>query len=139
MKNRIIWLIILFSAFIPHLQAKDYNILDFGAKEDRLSTEAIQKAIDECSAAGGGRVIVPAGTFITGTVFLKSNVNLNLENGSVLKGSTNLNDYSRVGRSPGIIYCEDAVNVGISGKGTIDGSGDSTGKSENETDQHNNK
>lgn len=124
MRNRIIWLIILFPAFI-HLQAKDYNILDFGAEEGRLSTAAIQKTIDECSEAGGGKVIVPAGTFITGTVFLKSNVNLYLENGSVLKGSTNLNDYSRRCLSPGIIYCEDAINVGISGTGTIDGSGDS--------------
>jgi polygalacturonase len=124
MRNRIIWLIILFPAF-THLQAKEYSILDFGAKEGQLSTTAIQKAIDECSEAGGGRVIIPAGTFITGTVFLKSNVNLYLENGSVLKGSTNLNDYSRQGRSPGITYCEDAINVGISGTGTIDGSGDS--------------
>lgn len=124
MRNRIIWLIILFPAFIQ-LQAKDYSILDFGAEEGQLSTAAIQKAIDECAKAGGGRVIVPAGTFITGTVFLKSNVNLYLENGSVLKGSTNLNDYSRQGRSPGIIYCEDAINVGISGTGTIDASGDS--------------
>ncbi len=124
MKNRILWLIIFFSVFIK-LQAKEYNILDFGAIEGQLSTAAIQRAIDECSEAGGGRVIVPAGTFITGTVYLKTNVNLYLENGSVLKGSTNLNDYSRQGRSPGIIYCEDAINVAISGTGTIDGSGDS--------------
>ncbi len=117
-------MIIFLPAFIQ-LQAKEYNILDFGAEEGKISTTAIQKAIDECTKAGGGRVIVPAGTYITGTVFLKSNVNVYLENGSVLKGSTNLNDYSRQGRSPGIIFCEDAINVGISGTGTIDGSGDS--------------
>lgn len=116
MRNRIIWLIILFPAFIQ-LHAKDYNILDFSAEEGQLSTTAIQKAVNECSEAGGERIIVPSGTFITGTVFLKSNVNLYLKNGSVLKGSTNLNDYSRQGRSPGIIYCEDAINVGYGNDG----------------------
>lgn len=124
MKFRILWLITFFATFMQ-LKAKEYNILDFGAKEGDLSTAVIQDAIDKCSIDGGGHVIVPAGTFITGTLFLKSNVNLFLENGAVLKGSTDLNDYSREGRSPGIIYCEDAINVGISGTGTIDGSGDS--------------
>ena len=124
MNNKIFWLAGFLFAFIQ-LNAKEYNIINFGAAEKKLSTAAIQKAIDECAEEGGGRVIVPAGTFITGTVFLKSNVNLFLENGAVLKGSTDLNDYSREGRSPGIIYCEDAINVGISGTGIIDGSGDS--------------
>ena len=124
MNNKIFWLAGFLFAFIQ-LNAKEYNIINFGAAEGKLSTAAIQKAIEECAEKGGGRVIVPSGTFITGTVFLKSNVNLFLENGAVLKGSTNLNDYSREGRSPGIIYCEDYINVGISGTGTIDGSGDS--------------
>ena len=123
-KNKTIGMaILLFFLFQGH--ASEYNIVNFGAEKGKLSTVAIQNAIDECSKKGGGRVIVPAGTFITGTVFLKNNVNLFLENGAVLKGSTDLNDYSRAGRSPGIIYCEDAINVGISGTGTIDGSGDS--------------
>ncbi len=107
------------------VQRSDFIITSYGSTIGEISTESIQRAIDECEAAGGGRVIVPAGTFITGTLFLKSNVNLHLEHGAVLKGSTNLNDYSRQGRSPGIIYCEDAINVAISGTGTIDGSGDS--------------
>lgn len=105
--------------------AADYNILNFGAEEGKLSTSAIQKTVDECYSAGGGRVVVPAGIFITGTIFLKSNVNLFLENGAVLQGSKDLKDYSRAGRSPGMVYCEDAINVGISGNGTIDASGDS--------------
>ena len=107
------------------IQAADYNILNYGTASGQLSTVAIQKAVDECAVAGGGRVVIPAGTFITGTVFLKSNVNLYLENGSVLQGSKDLKDYLRNGRSPGMVYCEDAINVGISGAGTIDGSGDS--------------
>jgi polygalacturonase len=124
MNNKIFWLTGFLFAFIQ-LNAKEYNIINFGAAEGKLSTVAIQKAIDECVEEGSGHVIVPAGTFITGTLFLKSNVNLYLENGAVLKGSIDLNDYSREGRSPGIIYCEDAINVGISGTGTIDASGDS--------------
>src|SRR5690554_3999880 len=102
-----------------------FYITDYGSIRDEVSTSSIQTAIDECAAAGGGRVVVPSGTFLTGTLFLKSNIDLHLEHGAVLKGSTNLADYSREGRSPGIIYCEDAINVQISGSGTIDGSGDS--------------
>jgi polygalacturonase len=124
MKIKILFLAILFLPLLE-LQAKDYIITEFGAVPGQLSTVSIQKAVDESTAAGGGRVVVPAGTFITGTIFLKSNVDLYLENGAVLLGSKNLGDYSREGRSPGIIYCEDAINVGISGKGTIDGNGDS--------------
>jgi len=124
MKNNFFCLTFFLFAFIQ-LHAKEYNILDFGAIEGKMSKTAIQNAIDKCSEEGGGRVIVPDGTFITGTLFLKRNVNLFLENGAVLKGSTDLNDYSREGRSPGLIYCEDAINVGLSGTGTIDGSGDS--------------
>jgi polygalacturonase len=123
MQPKIFFLTILFLAVLQ-LHAKDYTITDFGAITGQLSTVAIQKAVDDCSAAGGGRVVVPAGTFVTGTIFLKSHVNLYLENGAVLQGSKDLKDYSRDGRSPGMVYCEDAINVGISGTGTIDASGD---------------
>jgi len=75
MKIKILILAILFLPLLS-LQAKDYTITDFGAVAGQLSTIAIQKAVDECAAAGGGRVLVPAGTFISGTIFLKSNVNL---------------------------------------------------------------
>lgn len=123
MKINILFLTI-FALAILQLQAKDYTITDFGAIHGQLSTAAIQKAVDECTAANGGRVVVPAGTFVVGTIFLKSHVNLYLESGAVLLGSKDLNDYSRDGRSPGMVYCEDAVNVGISGTGTIDANGD---------------
>jgi polygalacturonase len=67
-------------------QANDYNVVSYGAQADTtvLSTRAIQQAIDACSQAGGGRVVVPAGIYKTGTVVLKSNVHLFLEQGATL-------------------------------------------------------
>ncbi|RYY25493.1 MAG: glycoside hydrolase family 28 protein, partial [Sphingobacteriaceae bacterium] len=89
------YLLILFLSGINLLvfaQNKTYNIVDFGAVSDAktINTKAIQKAIDACSLAGGGKVYVPPGTFFTGTFHLKSNINLFLESGSVLKGSSHL-------------------------------------------------
>ena len=115
--------------------AKDYNILDYGAKNDttKLSTAAIQQSIDACSNAGGGRVVVPAGNYKTGTLVLRSNVNLYLEMGATLFGSTDLNDYQpqktdyvslRTQTSTiQLIYADKVENVSISGYGTIDGQG----------------
>jgi polygalacturonase len=68
-----------------------YNILDFGAAGDGTDNDAaaIQRAIDACTRAGGGTVFVPAGkTFRTGTIELKSNVELHVERGAVLAGAT---------------------------------------------------
>ena len=67
------------------------NIIDYGAVSGGgLCTEAIQRAIDECERSGGGRVTVPPGLYKTGTIWLKSNVELHLEHGSILKASDNL-------------------------------------------------
>ena len=78
--------------------ARDYVITDYGAKSDttELCTAALQQCIDLCSEAGGGRVVVPAGHYKTGTIILRSNVNLHLELGATLYGSTNLQDYRRM-------------------------------------------
>jgi polygalacturonase len=117
------------------LSAKNFDITEFGAVADTsaLSTQAIQKAIDLCSTSGGGQVTIPAGSFKTGTIILKSNVLLYLENGATLYGSTNLNDYIKLKPAyislrthvPTIqlIYAENVENSGISGFGTIDGQG----------------
>lgn len=111
------------------------NILEFGAKPDgrTLNTGAIQHAIDSVSQAGGGTVVVPAGVFLTGLIELKSNVTLNLAQGSTLLGSTSTDDYkfgsnssAHNGPNPHhLIFAMDADGVNISGKGTIDGQGPS--------------
>lgn len=121
-----VYFLLLWAAVV---QAQTFSIKNYGAVSDgkTISTAAIQKAIDECNRQGGGIVYVPAGTFITGTLYLKSNVNLHLENGAVLKGSANLNDYKAYTLPEyglnhyGILYTEKAENVAITGQGAIDG------------------
>ena len=115
--------------------AKDYVITDFGAVSDTtvLSTEAIQRAVDRCSESGGGRVVVPAGMYKIGTLVLRSHVNLYLEQGATLYGSTRLEDY-RPMKTDYVslrtqtatvqhIYADRVEDVTISGYGTIDGRG----------------
>lgn len=98
-----------------------FSVEDFGARPDgTLSTSAVQEAVNACSESGGGTVYVPAGEYLIGSVTLKSNVNLHLETGAVLKGSSSLEDYED-GR--GMFYAEDACNISITGFGTIDGNG----------------
>ena len=115
--------------------ARDYDITAYGAKSDTtvLSTQALQQAIDDCSKAGGGRVVVPAGNYKTGTIVLKSDVHLYLEHGATLYGSTDLKDYRPVRsdyvslrtQTPTIqlIYADKVSHVTIDGYGTIDGRG----------------
>jgi hypothetical protein len=103
--------------------ATDYNIVKFGAVSGQLCTQAIQKAIDACHAEGGGRVLFPEGVFISGTLFLKSNVDIHLSRNAILKGSDQVAHYTVNGRVYGLVYCEDATNVAITGTGTIDANG----------------
>lgn len=111
------------------LPAKDYNILAFGAVADAttMNTTAIQSAIDQAHADGGGRVIVPAGRFLSGSIVLKSNVNLHLEKKAVLLGSTNTDDYIRLHRWKSLVLADSADNISITGKGTLDGQGATLG------------
>lgn len=113
---------------------KNYNIVDFGAKEGELSTKAIQSAIDKCHAEGGGIVEISNGTYTSGTIFMKSNVNLRIEGGATLTMSTNLEDYPDfecewdVREAPRFsarcfIYVGNCENCSISGLGTIDCNG----------------
>lgn len=74
--------------------AQIFHIKDYGAEcSDRLQTEAIQKALDACFLAGGGRVVVPAGIYLTGGLRLRSNTVLYLESGAQLRGSLDPEDY----------------------------------------------
>ena len=127
---------ILLLTVIPftHTYGADHNITFFGAKADGItvSTKAIQKAIDE-SSKRGGRVIIPAGDFITGTLFLKDNTTLFFEKNARLLGSKELSDYPKttVGFRffgdtwvyQSLIIAHNVNNITIEGEGTIDGQG----------------
>lgn len=116
----------------------DYSVIKFGADPTGhiLSTTAIQAAIDTCACEGGGRVAIPAGIFLIGTLWLKSNVELHLCHGALLKASTDLADYNEEDAYPQnfrsaseewngkhLIIAHECANVAITGTGTIDGSG----------------
>ena len=109
-----------------------YDILTFGAKGDGVTDDAvaIQKAIDRCSAEGGGVVLLPRNhVFLSGPVELKSNVELHLEATATLKANPNESIYqlSAFGENRGEgmlwLWAKDAENISITGKGTIHGNG----------------
>jgi polygalacturonase len=114
---------------------KRWVISEHGAVSDgkTLNTKAIQAVIDDCSKSGGGTIVVPSGTFVTGSIFLKQGVNLRVEKDGVLKGSQNTNDYpwidTRIAglemKWPAALVNADGVtNLQLTGEGTIDGSGE---------------
>jgi polygalacturonase len=118
----------------PRFPARDFKITDYGAVAGGAadSTEAIRKAIEACHAAGGGRVVVPAGVFHTGAIHLLSNVNLHLAEGATLKFSADPAKYLPVvftrfegtecmNYSP-LIYAFEQENIAVTGAGTLDGS-----------------
>ncbi len=117
----------------PVFPARDFEITRYGAVGDgeKDSSEAIQKAIAACVEAGGGRVIIPAGVFLTGPVHLKGNVNLHVASGATLKFVQDPKRYlpAVYSRWEGIeclnysafLRSEGQDNVGITGEGTLDG------------------
>jgi len=106
------------------VSAKDYKASFFHIKSDgtTLNTRSIQFAIDYINKNGGGRLVFYVGRYLTGSIHLKSNVTLQLEEGAVLLGSTNPFDYDRNGQTA-LIHARDVENVSITGKGMIDGQG----------------
>ncbi len=117
----------------PTFPNRDFTITDFGAVAGGQSdcTAAIAKAIAACHTAGGGRVLVPAGDWLTGAIHLKSNVNLHLAEGATLRFSTDPAAYLPVvftrwegtecmNYSP-FIYAFEQENIAVTGTGTLDG------------------
>ena len=122
----------------PTFPDRDFDIVRYGAKSDRVAdnTTAIRAAIDACAAAGGGRVVVPAGRFLTGPVHLKSRVNLHVARGATLAFSQDPKHYlpavftrfegtELMNYSP-FIYALDQQDIAITGEGTLDGQSDNT-------------
>jgi len=118
----------------PTFPAKDFPITDFGATVGSPdSSDAITKAIAAANAAGGGRVVIPAGEWFTGAIHLKSNVNLHVSKGATLKFLTDPKKYPIVfTRWEGVelmnvspfIYAWEQENIAITGEGTLDGQAD---------------
>ncbi len=112
-----------------------FNITGFGAVNDpyTLNTQAIQKAIDNCNARGGGVVLVPQGFWQTGPLTLKSNVNLHLQANALLQFTADKSQYTLIEgewegqpavRNQSPLSASNAANIAITGKGIIDGNGD---------------
>lgn len=119
----------------PIFKNKEYFITNYGGLGDGIkkNTEAFKKAIEACHKSGGGRVVVPAGKFLTGPIYLKSNVNLHLKDNAVIVFSQDTKDYPLVlSRWEGMdcinysaqIYAYNEKNIAITGTGTIDGNAD---------------
>jgi len=122
----------------PHFPARDFPITDYGAIEggSTKSTSAITKAIEVCAKAGGGRVLVPQGIWLTGAIHLKSHVNLHIARGATLRFSTDPTDYlplvhtrwegvECMNYSP-LIYALEQENIAVTGEGTLDGQASET-------------
>jgi polygalacturonase len=133
---------VFFGTFSLFAQKQELNVSDYGAIGDgkTINTSAIQCTIDLCNRNGGGKVIVPEGIFVSGTLYLKDNVNLYIEACSVLKGSSSFKDYpdnnvkytNSFSHPPGmkfgnkaLIFGEGLRNIAVTGEGVVDGSGDS--------------
>ncbi|MDR0541692.1 MAG: polygalacturonase [Dysgonamonadaceae bacterium] len=99
---------------------KKYGIIDDGKT---LNTQALQKAIDDCSQSGGGVVSLPPGEYLTGTLLLKDGVTLHLQAGAILSGSKNIADYPDKDRRKALIFAENVKNIALTGEGEINGNG----------------
>ncbi len=122
----------------PAFPDTDFVITDYGAVGDGTTncTVAFINAVSACSQAGGGKVVVPDGVFLTGPIHLKNNVNLYVSKNAVIKFSQNYSDYLPVvytrfegtecyNYSP-LIYAFEQENIAITGQGTLDGQGDNS-------------
>lgn len=120
---------------VPKFNDKGFSITDFGGVGDgkALNTEAFAKAIEACCKAGGGKVLVPAGTWLTGPIELKSNIDLHLEKNALIQFTSDHTQYPMISMSSDAkklttaspLYAYKATNIAITGEGIIDGAGES--------------
>lgn len=118
MKKNYLTILLCLTSFL--LWGKDVNVLDLGAVPDgkTLTTKSIQEAVDQCNATGGGTVTIPSGTYLTTTVFLKDDVNLHIQKGATLLGSTDRKAFTGA-----VVFADSIQNAAITGLGTINGQG----------------
>ncbi|WP_166238631.1 glycoside hydrolase family 28 protein [Paenibacillus turpanensis] len=120
---------------VPNIPDRTYRITDFGAVADgiTLNTEAINRAIEQCAAQGGGKVVIPAGTWLTGPIHLKNNIELHAESGALVVFSKDPRHYPLIEtmwegnqaiRSTSPINGVNLENIAITGEGIFDGNGD---------------
>ncbi len=107
------------------LLSRDFNILDYGAKGDgvTLNTISIQSTIGAAFNAGGGRVVIPSGIFLSGSIIMKSGVELYLAKHAVLLGSSDPDHYVKLNRWLALVMADEEHHISITGPGEIDGQG----------------
>lgn len=120
---------------VPSFSENEFNIIDFGAVGNGITnnTEIFSKVIDSCFNFGGGKIIVPAGMWLTGPIILKSNINLHLERGAHIQFTKDFDDYPLIEttyegqgqyRCISPVYGHNLQNIAITGEGVIDGGGE---------------
>lgn len=125
-------IVFLLCAFTSN--AKQYVVTNYGVKTDStvINTKAIQQVIDKAAENGGGTIVIPEGTYLSGALFFKPNTHLKLLKGAVLKGSDNIADYPLIpSRMEGrvldyyaaLVNAYNVDNFNITGEGTINGNG----------------
>ena len=113
----------ILASYPGYCLSSEQLVIQHGAAPDdeKLDTRAIQAAIDTAANAGGGIVRFPSGTFLTGGLMLRNNITLRLDEGAILKGSTDHRDYGEGRWSQALIRGDGLTGIRIHGPGTIDG------------------
>ncbi len=120
--------------YTPHFKKDTFNIMQFGAVADgmTLNSSAINKAIDACAQGGGGTVLIPKGSYVTGPIIMKNNINLHLAKGALVIFSSDFNQYPLVvssfegvdaARCQSPVVAENLENIAITGQGIMNGNG----------------
>lgn len=129
--------VFILSLSVLNLFSQTYYITDYGAVADgsTLNTSSIQTAIDICNTNGGGTVLLSGGSFLSGTIVLKSNVALKIDSSATLLGSSDLLHYPDINTQvvsmadgyvqKALVFAENASNITLTGKGKLDGQGSS--------------